>query len=77
MDYCSCALEMQCLCTENRGYQLKVEAILLVGEYTQTAVDQIISNRVLSAGKIRHLILALGTKKKCIDLATVTTISKE
>ena len=67
---------MQCLCTENRGYQLKVEAILLVGEYTQTAVDQIISNQVLSAGKIRHLILALGTKK-CIDLGTVTTISKE
>ena len=67
---------MQCLCTENRGYQLKVEAILLVGEYTQTAMDQIISNRVLSAGKIRHLILALGTKN-CIDSGTVTTISKE
>ena len=67
---------MQSLCTGNRGYQLEIEAILFIGEYTHTAVDQIISNQVLSAGKIRHLILALGTKNS-IDSGTVMTISKE
>jgi len=52
LDHSSCALEIQSLCIENRGYQLKTEAILFIAEYTQTLLNQIISNQILSPGKI-------------------------
>ena len=41
LDHCSCALEIQSLCIENRGYQLKTEAILFIAEYTQMQLNQI------------------------------------
>ena len=41
LDYCSCALEIQSLCIENRGYELEIEAILFIAEYTQALLNQI------------------------------------